>query len=60
MLQPPLSTGSFEARRVIKVPQSLACNSTLSPASCSAAKVTNAWPCTIGWSVADSSTILSP
>jgi hypothetical protein len=47
-------------RRVISVPQSLACNSTLSPALRSASNVTKAWPCTIGWSVADSSTIFSP
>ena len=60
MLQPPLSIGSFEARRVIRVPQSLACNSTLSPALRSASSVTSAWPWTIGWSVADSSTIFSP
>ena len=60
MLQPPLSIGSFEVRRVISVPQSLAWSSTLSPALRSASKVTSAWPCTIGWSVADSSTIFSP
>ena len=31
MLQPPLSTGSFEERRVISVPQSLAASSALMP-----------------------------
>jgi len=38
----------------------LAWNSTLSPASRSAANVTSAWPWTIGWSVADIRTIFSP
>src|SRR5205085_7015610 len=60
MLQPAFSTGSFEVRRVINVPQSLACNSTLSPALRSASNVTSAWPCTIGWPAAESRTILSP
>src|SRR6202023_1787758 len=42
MLQPFFSTGSLEVRRVIRVPQSLACSSTLNPALRKASNVTKA------------------
>ena len=36
---------------MIRVPQSIACSSTLSPAARNAARVTSAWPCPTGESV---------
>ena len=54
------STGSFEERRVISVPQSLAASSTLRPILRSSSCVTRACELTIGWSVAVIRTIFSP
>ena len=59
-LQPPFSTGSFEPRRVISVPQSLAASSTFRPIFFRMSCVTSACECTIGWSVADIRMTFSP
>src|SRR6185295_1940567 len=60
MDQPPLTTGSFEVRRVMSVPQSPACSSTLRPSLRNSSAVISDCECTIGWSVAEIMTILSP
>ena len=60
MLQPPLSTGSFDVRRVISVPQSFACKFDVEPGLAQQLLRDQRLPCTIGWSVADISTIFSP
>ena len=46
--QPPFSIGSFDARRVISVPQSPACISTLRPSLRSISAVSSDCECTIG------------
>ena len=46
--QPPLSTGSFEVRRVMSVPQSPACSSTFSPSLRNVSAVSSDCECTIG------------
>ena len=58
--QPPFSTGSLTARRVISVPQSPACTSALRPSFLSMSSVSSDCACTIGWSVASMMTIFSP
>ena len=58
--QPPFSTGSLDVRRVMSVPQSPACSSTLRPSLRSISAVSSDCECTIGWSVAEMMTIFSP
>jgi len=60
MFQPPLSTVSWDARRVISVPQSIAASSALTPIFLSASMTTSAWALTIGWSVAVITTTFRP
>ena len=48
IVQPPLSIGSLTARRVISVPQSLACELDVEAELAQHLRVTSACECTIG------------
>ncbi|MNC93930.1 hypothetical protein D3C83_106680 [compost metagenome] len=60
MFQPPLSFGSFTARRVMSVPQSPAWISAFMPIFFRFSSVSSDCECTIGWSVASMITTFSP
>jgi len=60
MFQPPSEAGVFMARRATRVPQSIACTSTLQPIFCSSSPVTRDTAWSIAMLVGSSTTIGLP